>query len=314
VLVVWFGLVVFLGGFMGIQLGDFTQAFRHDSKGAGATRAKALSTFRALQAHADRAGWGKVTPLNITPKQVHGYVDARIAAGLSARSVQNEVSHLRRCVEGAGRDIGNIKDDKSSWSSARLGVPSGTRIGNKPSMDMVKFADAREKLDQRMQSVVDLQLACGLRMQEAIKSTNTFAWSIELEKAVQQGRSAFLVVTDDSGSKGGRPRHIFVPFERVQSTLAAVTAVEDIKTKDGYVLDRDDLKSALKYYDNEMRRVGLTGNNSGHALRRTFTCRQYEYYLSIGSNEKQALSRLCSDLGHGDERGRWVENNYLASI
>ena len=297
-----------------IKLGDFTSAFCCHSKGAGATRSKALTTFRALQAHADKAGWNSVTPLNITPKQMHGYVDARIAAGISARSIQNEVSHIRRCVEGAARDIGDIRDKTNNWSCARLGVPSGSRIGGKPAMDMVKFDAAREKLDPSMRAVVDLQMECGLRMQEAIKSTNTFAWSIELEKAVQQGRSAFLVVTDDSGSKGGRPRHIFVPLERVQSTLAAVTAVENIKTSDGYVIDRDNLKSALRFYDNEMRRVGLTGDNSGHALRRTFTCRQYEYYLSTGLNEKQALSRLCSDLGHGDDRGRWVENNYLASI
>lgn len=296
------------------ELGDWTSAFRHNAKGAGATRDKARTTFRALETHAKKSGWNAVTPANITTKQIHGYVSARVSSGLSARSIQNEVSHIRRCVEGAGRDIGDLRDKTNNWSAARLGVPSGTRIGKKPEMDMVKFDAAREKLDERMQSVVDLQLACGLRMQEAIKSTNTFAWSIELKEAVQHGRSAFLVVTEDAGSKGGRPRHIFVPLERVQSTLAAVIVVENIKTSDGYVIDRDNLKSALRFYDNEMRRVGLTGDNSGHALRRSFACQQYSYYLSTGLNEKQALSRLCSDLGHGDERGRWVENNYLASI
>lgn len=297
-----------------IKLGDFTSAFCCHSKGAGATRSKALTTFRALQAHADKAGWNSVTPLNITPKQMHGYVDARIAAGISARSIQNEVSHIRRCVEGAARDIGDIRDKTNNWSCARLGVPSGSRIGGKPAMDMVKFDAAREKLDPSMRAVVDLQMECGLRRQEAVKCVNTKEWIAELQNAAQQGRSAFLLVTADAGSKGGRPRHIFVPFERLGTTLAVVTAVEYIKTKDGYVIECDDLKSALKYYDNEMMRVGLVGDDSGHALRRSFACKQYEYYLSTGLTKSQSLSRLSNDLGHGDGRGRWVENNYLASI
>ena len=58
-------------------------------------------------------------------------------------------------------------------------------------------------------------------------------------------------------------------------------------------------------------RAGLVGEDSNHGLRRLFAHRQVVHYLQSGLSREEALARLSNDLGHGDGRGRWVENNYL---
>ncbi len=82
----------------------------------------------------------------------------------------------------------------------------------------------------------------------------------------------------------------------------------------GHILNKyDNLESAVKGYENALAYRGLTGDNSNHALRREFACNQYDNYVNNeGLDKDTALSRLSQDLGHGDGRGRWVENNYLA--
>jgi integrase len=299
---------------MGVRLSDWTVAFRADARGAGATRARALTTFKALAAHAKTACWGDVTPASITTKQVFGYVKSRVAAGITPRVIQNEVSNIRRCVRSAGGDVGNLKDVKNGWSCGRLGVPKGSRIGNKSATDLIKYADARQNLDLRMRAVADLALQLGLRRQEAVKASNTSEWIAVIKTALAEHRACDLHVTEDAGAKGGRPRFIFVPECRLIETLAVIENVQSLKDFRGFVLEYDTLQKALKHYDNQMRCVGLVGTDSGHGLRRAFAVQQYAYYIASGLSSDDSLKRLARDLGHGDERGRWIQNNYLKGV
>ena len=296
---------------MSIQLGDFTSSFRHDAAGSGATRARALQTFKAIQDFGAKSCWGKTTPQNLTSKQVLGFVKHR-STQVSARSVQNEISHIRRAVRGSGRVLGDLTDPKNNWSSHRLSVPKGSRIGGKAAINIDKFNAARAELSKPMQTVVDLQMSLGLRRQEAVIAKNTGDWKMSLTVAQSQNRGTYLQLTADAGSKGGRARHIYVPLGRISSTLAAVSAAHDAKIYNGHILDYDDLKSALKGYDNALSYQELTNTDSGHGIRRFFACQQYDYYLSTGLDKDTALSRLSQDLGHGDGRGRWVWNNYIS--
>jgi hypothetical protein len=303
---------------MGIKLGDFTAAFQHDSKGAGGTRAKAAQVFKSLQSFGKTAKWGDTTPCNLTSKQVAGYIRHR-ATTISARSVQNEAAIIRRAVKGAQRELGDLSDKSNNWGNSRLGVPSGTRTGGtgvaKAPIDGAKFAAAREKLSTEMKVVVDLQRSLGLRRQEAVKATNTKEWQTSLTAAQAQDRGVYLSLSGDAGSKGGRPRHIYVPPGRTGAVLQAVSAVVAAKASsgNGQILGQyDDLKSAVKGYTNALAYVELNGSDSGHGLRREFACLQYDHYISEGLDKDTALARLSQDLGHGDGRGRWVENNYLS--
>jgi len=178
----------------------------------------------------------------------------------------------------------------------------------------IVFAQAREKLSPKVGIIVDLQRALGLRAQEAVKAQNAKEWQGALTNAIAQNRGVYLHVTADAGTKGGRPRHIYVHAGRTDAVLKAVSAASAAKTEGGgHILDQYlDLESAVKGYENALYYQGLKGNNSNHALRREFACNQYDHYLSTGLDKDIALSRLLQDLGHGDGRGRWVENNYLS--
>src|ERR1700743_2679109 len=74
-------------------------------KGAATlTRQKMQTTFLAFAVHAKERRYGAaVDPATVTEKQLRNYVSSRIEAGITPRTIQNEVSHLRRALRGAGR-------------------------------------------------------------------------------------------------------------------------------------------------------------------------------------------------------------------
>jgi integrase len=228
---------------------------------------------------------------------------------ISARSLQNEASHLRRCIQGAGRDLGDLSDKKNSWSSERMGVPEASRIGARAAINPEIFAAARDKVSEGVRDCLDLQDVVGLRRQESVeagKSLNDWAKSLDLAKS--EGRGVFLEVRH--GTKTGRERTTWVPAERVEDVQKVVCQVRE-RVQGEHIIPEPNLKSALATYSRETRRAGMIGENSGHGLRRSFVHEQYRHYRDNGLAEKQALARVSRDLGHGDGRGRWVFNSYL---
>lgn len=288
---------------------NWDRAFVSDHKGGAATRDRAWGTWRALEKLATEKKW-KLDPSNITPKQMRIYLAHRVTE-ISPRAVQLEASHLRRAIAGAGRELGDVRDPKNAWSSSRMGVPSGSRLGLKAAANPAKYESARERMPEDVKAASGLTDAIGLRRKEAIMAGPSLrGWARELAKPEAKERGTYLNVVD--GSKGGRPRWTFIRPDRVQEVLKAVAVASKIFLATGKIIQSEDLKSAISRYSNCLYRLGLTGDDSGHGLRRQFAQMQYGYYRDTGLTESEALKRLSSDLGHGDGRGRWVWNNYLA--
>lgn len=296
---------------MGIKLSLWAEKFTAQRQGSGSTRDRASQTFRALSDFCDRRHWRDVTPNSITPKQMRLFLQHRLTVDkISARSLQNEASHLRRCLQGAGRELGDIKEDKNAWSSARMGVPEGSRIGARAAINPEVFAVAREKLSVGVRDCVDLQKELGLRREESVKAYKSLSdWAKALALAKDEGRGVFLEVR--YGTKTGRERTTWVPPERIEAVQAVVSAVVE-RTRGGPIIVANSEKVAKAHYSNQIREAGMVGHNSGHGLRRAFVHTQYRYYRDTGLSETAALARVSRDLGHGDGRGRWVWNNYLA--
>lgn len=297
---------------MGINLKSFISAFVTDKKGSFGTRQRAAVTWRALNEFTEKKHWKNITPETITSKQIRAYIEHRIAEGISARSIQNEASHIRRACSGAGRDIGNVKDQKNNWSSARLGVPEGSRIGGKRAIDTEKLQKALEQVPNDVKAALGLSQALGLRRQEAVMAGGSLAYWVQLlDGAKAQGRGAFLPV--GHGTKGGRPRFVTVPVQRLDLVMQAVCSAQALATlQGGCIINANGLKEALKRVSNACRRAGLQGEDSAHGIRRLFAQTQFTYYLNEGIDTRTALAMLSNDLGHGDGRGRWVWNNYLS--
>ena len=295
---------------MGIKMPEFSKAFAAEARGGGATRDRARTTFVSLEKFSRTAKWGQTTPLNMTSKQVNQYIKGRVAAGISARVIQNEASHIRRALRGAGRALGDIRDPKNNFSNSRCSVPGASRIGGKAPADVEKFSQAELPADVR--AALDLAIEFGLRRAESVKATNVEEWARSLALAEKNGLGADLHLSADAGSKGGRPRYIHIQADRVALAMKTVQVAIELKRENGgRLIQADSLQEALKRVSNACTRAGLTGDDSAHGLRRAWASSQRNGYLAQGLTEKTALARLSVDLGHGDQRGRWVENNYL---
>lgn len=282
----------------------FSKASNFNSRAGTLYKTRMQSTYRALQNHAKLARWGKdVSPLNLTEKQLKGFVQARLEAGLSTRTIQNEISHIRRSLEGVGRrEFAQI-----TCSNKNIGVPSASRIGTGKVVDQDVFRAAREKLGPDTGSLIDLQRSIGLRVREAVCSGASLkTWMQTIDSG---GR--FLHITD--GTKGGRIRDVYIRPDNIEATKSAIQSCLDVLKEKGKLVDSPNLKAALETHTDRLARAGLKGDNSSHSLRRDFAYRQYKYYLAEGYDDKKSLQLVSRDMGHGDERGRWVYNNYIRS-
>lgn len=280
----------------------FSKCSHFNSRAGTSYKTRMQSTYRALQDHAKKARWGKdVTPLNITEKQIKGFIQSRIDAGLGERTIQNEMSHIRRSLEGVGRK----EFAQVTCSNKNIGIPSASRIGTGKVVNQDVFQAAREKLAPETRSLVDLQWSLGLRVREAVcagPSLNTWLKTLETGGSV-------LHVTD--GTKGGRVRDIYIRPDNVAAAKSSIIGCLSIFKDIGKLVDSPHLKAALETHTDRLARTGLKGDNSSHSLRRDFAYRQYKYYLKEGYDDKKSLQLVSRDMGHGDGRGRWVYNNYI---
>lgn len=161
---------------------------------------------------------------------------------------------------------------------------------------------ARAK-DDGMAAALELSRLMGLRSQEAVQCAQSLrTW----KQALDRGESRLTVVF---GTKGGRPREtIILDVGAAKKALENALAVAE--QRNGKLIDRPDLKTAMKYWHGQASRIGLTGAYSPHSLRYAWAQDAICYYLAQGFSEKEALALTAMDLGHGDGRGRYVAQVY----
>ena len=278
----------------------FMKAALVDKGAATLTKTRMQTTFKALEAFGKQQRWGTVDPSSLTAKQLKGFVAARIEEGISARSIQNEMSHVRRALEGVGR----AEFAQDVCSNKELGVPSGSRIGSGKAVDPEVLQRALERAPADTRALIELSRSLGLREREAIQSANSLR---EWGQALSQGQP--IIVRD--GTKGGRARSVVVAPGGLERALGAVKAAQVILEQQKQLVVSKSLKAAVEQHSDRLAKLGLKGENSCHSLRRAFAMDQYKHYLAAGCSQKVALSRTSNDLGHGDGRGRWVFNNYI---
>lgn len=271
------------------------------SRGAATlTKVKISTVANNLERHAKENGWGNTGPKNFTFRQLRGFVLYRQEQGIGARSLQNDMSIIRRALEGVGRE----EFAQNICSNSALGVPSGTRIGGGLVVDPEVLASALENAATNTKVLIRLSRYLGLREREAVMSGNSIN---EWELALSQGRP----ITVRYGTKGGRLRFVMVEPGILDKALESVRAAQEVLRQQEYLVISKNLKAAVEQHSDRLAKLGLKGVNSCHSLRRAFAMNQYKHYLDGGCSDEVALSRTSNDLGHGDGRGRWVYNNYL---
>ena len=224
-------------------------------------------------------------------------------SGLSVRTCQNNMAHLRTALREVGRE--KFAADPRISNEALM-IDRGSRSGT-------HRAPARDDAIKRIEGMKDghreaarLQLELGLRAREAIQSYQSLpSWARELEKT---GR-----ITVTAGTKGGRARS--VDLSSPEALGRAKEAIRQALTASGGgrkpLIASSSLEGAARSYQREMARMGFSGEQASHALRCAFAQDQYQRHLEQAGDRKEALRRLSLDLGHGDGRGVYCAQVYL---
>ncbi|ECE6741998.1 DNA-binding protein [Salmonella enterica subsp. salamae] len=240
-------------------------------------------------------------------RHIEGYIQERLAQGITKRSLQNEMAAIRSLLKQAGRDR---LAQSERLNNRSLGLSGASRNGTKLAITPEHYRDVLEAArvkDPGMAAALELSRLMGLRSQEAVQSVQSLkTW----QQALERGDLRLTVVF---GTKGGRPREtIILDAGAVKKALDNALAVAE--DRHGRLIDKPDLKTAMKYWHSQASRLGLTGAYSPHSLRYAWAQDAIRHYLAQGFCEKEALAMVAMDLGHGDGRGRYVAQVYGGEI
>lgn len=254
-------------------------------------------------------GYGIQAAEQIGGKHLQGFVEFRLAQGVSNRTIANEMSHIRAVLIHCGKE-GLARNP--AYGNKALGIGRGSRIGTKQPLSDAAIRGFQEQMDRLDRSalgnVLELQRALGLREAEAIRGGNpeTLArWQREL-----QGRGYVHVI---EGTKNGRPRDVHpadlnrarAGIERAQATLKASDQRYLVTRANGTAATG--LKQALNIYRNVCHRAGIQSHGARYAFAQE---RIQAYRIKRGYSVREARAATSLDLGHGDGRGRYVASVY----
>ncbi|STK88622.1 DNA-binding prophage protein [Escherichia coli] len=236
-------------------------------------------------------------------RHIEGYVRERLAQGITKRSLQNEMAAVRCILKQAGRDR---LAQSERLNNRSLGLSGASRNGTKQAITPEHYRHVLETArvkDPGLAAALEFSRLMGLRSQEAVQSAQSLrTWKQSLER----GEPRLTVVF---GTKGGRPRETVI-LDAVAIRKALDNALVVAEDRHGRLIDKPDLKSAMKYWHSQASRLRLTGAYSPHSLRYAWAQDAIRHYLAQGFCEKEALAMTAMDLGHGDGRGRYVAQVY----
>lgn len=234
---------------------------------------------------------------HIKTKHIEGYIQSRQAQGISKRTLQNEMSAIRRTFSQAGREK-LIKSER--LSSKSLNIHNASRQGTKMAITDKQFEavinKAIEKDKEDIAAALQLCRYMGLRGAEVVRCNKSLkTW----QKAINEGKDTLHVVF---GTKGKRPRDTrIINREKVKQSID--NAIKIANRQNDKLIDKPNLKQAMDYWHDQAKALGLTGKIAPYSFRYAFSQNLTNYYLEEGYTEKEALAMTSKDLGHGDGRG-----------
>lgn len=246
-------------------------------------------------------------PADISGKHLRAYVAARRGDSPCARTLQNELSHLRSVLRCTGKQA---TASAPELTNEALGINGGSRLGTKTAMSNEDFRTFTERAECQgrpgMAALLRLERHLGLRGNEAIhaREDTLRRWARELDA---DGRITVL-----AGTKGGRPRTVNV-FDKEGAATAISLALGLCLQQQGFLVVRANgapaggLKEARRIYHSWAHRNAV----QPHSARYAFARDQLDGYIALGYSSREALMAVSHDLGHGDGRGRWIKSVYM---
>jgi len=235
--------------------------------------------------------------------QIKTYVDYLKKEGLTDRSIQNQLAHIRQALRSVNRDHFASSEPMSNKA---MGVSGASRGGTHQALSDLQYRAvlAATKADKPgAAACMELQREIGLRAREAIQSGESLkSW----EKALLANIPCQVL----HGTKGGRGRWTG-PVDLSRALAAVRNAIAVADAQGGYLIVSKNLKSAARAYGRSCEKVGMKGEHASHALRCMFAQERYAMHLQRLGSRSEALAATSLDLGHGDGRGTYVAQVYL---
>ncbi|EAW8148247.1 DNA-binding protein [Salmonella enterica subsp. enterica] len=239
----------------------------------------------------------------IKVRHIECYIRERLEQEIGLRTLQNEMAALRAVLRQTGR---RQVVEHPRLTNKALGLAGASRNGTRRAITPEHYRQvmqAAHKQDAGLAAALEIARLMGLRSQEAVQSSQSLKTWL---KTIERGETRLKVVF---GTKGGRPRHTTVlDTGAVREALEMALRVAD--RRNGRLIDKPDLKTAMDHWHRQAAKVGLTGEFSPHSLRYAWAQDAIRHYLAQGFSEKESLALTATDLGHCDGRGRWVKQVY----
>ncbi|EJV7176085.1 integrase domain-containing protein [Escherichia sp. 93.1518] len=239
----------------------------------------------------------------IKVRHIECYIGERLEQDIGLRTLQNEMAALRAVLRQAGR---RQVVEHPRLTNKALGLSGASRNGTRRAITPEHYEKVMENArtqDAGLAAAVEIARLMGLRSQEAVQSSQSLKTWL---KAIERGETRLKVVF---GTKGGRPRYTTI-LDAGAARQALENALPVAKQRNGKLIDKPDLKTAMDHWHKQAVKMGLTGEFSPHSLRYAWAQDAIRHYLAQGFSEKESLALTATDLGHGDGRGRWVKQVY----
>ena len=239
----------------------------------------------------------------IRVRHIECYIEERLEQDIGLRTLQNEMAALRAVLRQAGR---RQVVEHPRLTNKALGVSGASRNGTSRAITPEHYQQVMEKAraeDEGLAAALEIARLMGLRSQEAVQSSQSLKTWL---KAIERGETRLKVVF---GTKGGRPRYTTL-LDAGAVRKAVENALPIARQRNGRLIDKPDLKTALEHWHKQVIKAGLKGEFSPHSLRYAWAQDAIRHYLAQGFSEKESLALTATDLGHGDGRGRWVKQVY----
>ena len=228
------------------------QLCRRNRDGSYATQQnrERLLSLMADQLHA--LGYRGMNAQSLKPKHVEALVETVARGGLSIGTVKNRMAALRWWAQKVDRR--NV----IARSNDHYGIPERTFVSNESKAKQVGEADLERVRDPHVRMSLELQQAFGLRREEAIKFSPSYA-----------DRGDRLVLKD-TWTKGGKAREIPVRNEAQREVLDRAHRLAGR----GSLIPRDrNYRQQLRIYERHTANAGLS---KLHGLRHAYAQHRYE--------------------------------------